>query len=168
MWDKKGDWALPLYILQSLALLVIILFIFSILFFTVGIKQNPELRINPEHYQDSSKLLIILRSQTNVNHLTIAELITLAANDDSYKDELEAEIRSLLLKIPPQITSDWNWVLKIKVDNQVFLESGITAPLRKEYLHQSATIPLQNKKTAKLTMYFECFACSGSEINAAS
>ena len=63
MWDKKGDLALPAYFSIALAALVIILFIFAILFFVVGVPKNPNLVIKSASYQDSSKLMIILKTE---------------------------------------------------------------------------------------------------------
>ena len=117
MWDKKGDLALPAYFSIALAALVIILFIFAILFFVVGVPKNPNLVIKSASYQDSSKLMIILKTEASqVSDTKISELLSLANKDESYKDQLSKDISFLLDKLPKP-KEDSQWILNIKNTN---------------------------------------------------
>ncbi len=181
--NKKADAALPLYLGPTLAGLVIVLFIFSILFFVVGIKQNPNMVIKPAAYQDSHNILTILTFEKN--NQTIAELISLAAEDESYKKKLESELELLLQKIPkPQPSADITkskfatpeevqgylqsseWILEIKIENEKFMQIGESPLAGSRYLEQSSIIPLKNKKLAEISLYLACTLCSEEEINA--
>ena len=168
MWGKKGDLALPLYLSLALAALVVILFIFGIFFLVIGVTQNPNLQIKSEAYQDSSKLLTILKSTTNAQidnvNLTIAELISLANKNENYKEKLTQELSYLLTKLPkPKENSRWNTI--IYVGDKTFLELAEEVILGNKHLKQSIKIPLENKELAEVNLYLNCFSCSEEEIN---
>ena len=183
MLNKKADAALPLYLGPTLAALVIVLFIFSIIFFVVGIKQNPDLVIKPAAYQDSHNIITILKIQKN--NSTIAELISLAAEDKNYKNELSSELVAILQKLPKQKPQEdlaksrfavpsevkgslqsSEWILEIFIENELFMKVGEKPFGSSEYLGQSVIIPLENKKLAEIKLFLACTLCSEGEINA--
>ena len=167
MFNKKGDLALPLYLSIGMAALVIILVIFGIFFFVVGIKQNPKLIISSADYGDSSKLLIILKTETN--NLTIGELISLAEKDESYKTQLNSEISKLVSKLTKPTSKGVrtsSWIFKIYIEDQTSLEIGTENLIGTNYLNQVIYLPLENKKLAKAELYLDCLGCSKEDIDA--
>lgn len=165
MWDKKGDLALPAYFSIALAALVIILFIFAILFFVVGVPKNPNLVIKSASYQDSSKLMIILKTEASqVSDTKISELLSLANKDESYKDQLSKDISFLLDKLPKP-KEDSQWILNIKINNSAFLNVGEENPLGVNYLKQNIVVPLENKDLAFVELYLNCLLCKEEDID---
>ncbi len=183
MFNKKADAALPLYLGPTIVALVIVLFIFSIIFFIVGIKQNPDLVVKPAAFQDSHNLMTILKAEKN--NITIAELISLASADESYKESLYSEIILFLQKLPKPVPEEdlakskfaspqevsgsiqsSEWILKINIDNKEFIKIGEEPFGSSEYLEQHTVLPLKNKELAEITLYLACTLCREAEINA--
>ena len=102
MYNKKGDYGLPIYFTPALVLFILVLFIFSFLFFAADLINSPNLIIKSQTYQDSGKLMVMLRSQVTIdnNNITIAELVSLAQDNPKYKESLNTELNRLLLKLP--------------------------------------------------------------------
>ncbi|MBS3168785.1 hypothetical protein J4216_06670 [Candidatus Woesearchaeota archaeon] len=163
MFNKKGDLGLPIYFLPTVAFFAIILFIFSIFFFVIGVTKNPNLVINPESFSDESKITTLVKTQTSQN-ISIAEIIISSAKDQTKKELLEKELKILLSKLPKPEARDANWNLDIKIENQDFLNTGIKTVGAKDYYKQSIIIPLESKKLAKLDLYLNCYGCSIEDI----
>src|SRR3989338_7006214 len=139
-------------------------------------------------YQDSSKILTILKSPTNTQeenvNLSIAELISLAHKDNNYKQNLTKELTNLLNKLPkPQRKEDLtqvniatpsaissslqeaNWNIDIEINNN-FLHIGKRSITGSDIFLQTALIPISNKELARVNLYLNCFSCSGEGIDA--
>lgn len=188
MYNKKGDFGLPLYFFPAIMFFVFGLVFFAVIFFVIGIDNSPNLVIRSGGYQDSSKVITILRTPTAVQQenksLNIAELISLAYEKPQYKEQLNNELIILLRKLPlvqkgeglgdviiatpsatrESIKSD-QWNLDIKVDNTDFSHVGEEASISNNYLVQSANIPLENGKLAEVKLYLNCFACTSEDID---
>jgi len=184
MWDKKGDVGFSLYFFPTLLFFALIIIVFSMLFFATNLTKSPNLLVKGERYQDSSKLLTVLNSQTEGN-ITIAELISLASQDEIYKKNLTREIEKLIQKLPkppkdkdlaqvnfatPSAVSaslqDANWHFEIQIDHSYLLKVGKEATIVNYYFVQRSNIPLSNKKIAKVKLYLDCFSCSEEGIDA--
>lgn len=186
MYNKKADYGLPIYITPSIVLFIIILLIFGFLFFSAGLINSPNLIIKSQAYQDSNKLLTILSSQVNLsnNFISIAELINLAQQDSNYQSKLDTELNNLISKLPiPSRKEDLtqvnlltlssaqsslqkaNWNLDIEIEGQTN-HLGETITLGTKYFLQSAVIPISDNRTAKITLYLDCFSCSKEGLDA--
>ncbi|MBS3152868.1 hypothetical protein J4230_05680 [Candidatus Woesearchaeota archaeon] len=186
MWDKKGDYGFPIYFVPVLAIFVIVLIIFSALFFASNIIKSPNLIIKSVKYQDSSKVLTILKSVVPVENknITIAELISLAFEDSKYEGKLGEEIKTFLSKLPkPQRKEDLtesklliieatksslqkaNWILEIESNGRT-IAFGEKSTFGMKYFLQNAIIPLSFNNIAKIKLYLDCFSCSEEGINA--
>lgn len=158
-----------MYLSIGMAALVIILVIFGIFFFVVGIKQNPNLTIHSDNYGDSSKLLVILKTETQSNSLTVAELISLAVQDENYKVQLNSEISKLINKLPKptgKSVRTSNWIFKVNMNDEIIINIGNENIIATKYLSQIVYLPLENKKLAKVELYLDCLGCSMEEVDA--
>ncbi len=186
MYNKKGDYGLPIYFTPALVLFILVLFIFSFLFFAADLINSPNLIIKSQTYQDSGKLMVMLRSQVTIdnNNITIAELVSLAQDNPKYKESLNTELNRLLLKLPKPPRKEElsevsfltpssvksslqkaNWNLDIVIQEQT-LHLGEEQTLGTNYFLQSTVIPISNNRTAKLSLYLDCFSCSKEGIDA--
>src|SRR3989338_2463663 len=123
-------------------------------------------------YQDSSKILTILKSPTNTQeenvNLSIAELISLAHKDNNYKQNLTKELTNLLNKIPkPQRKEDLTqvniatpsaissslqesyWNIDVEINNNNFLHLGERSITGSDIFFQTTLIPISNKELAR-------------------
>ena len=189
MQNKKASAGFPIEFIFSLILFIFTLIIFSILFFSTNLIKSPNLIIKSEAYQDSSKLINILRSETNVHYsnknLVIGELISLSYQDEKYKQNLKEEVAKLLSKLPkppkekdtaeikiitPSAVSsslqESYWLMDIEIDGINFINIGEQSVIGKKLFVQNAVIPLSNQKSAKITLYLDCFSCSQEGIDA--
>lgn len=187
MLDKKGDFGFPFYFFPAVSLLMFLLVLYGVIFFVIEIGQSPNLVIKSESYQDSSKIITILRSPTSVQqnniNLTIAELISLANQDESYKEKLTEELNFLVNRLPkvpkgenladvviatPSATRETikeaYWNLDVEVEDISFLHIGESVSFSDIYLEQSMNVPLRNKKLAKVKLYLNCLACKEEDI----
>lgn len=188
MLDKKGDYGFPFYFFPATTLLILTLVVFGIMFFVVEIGKSPNLVIKSEVYQDSSKLITILRSPTSVQqngfNLSIAQLISLAYKNPTYKNKLSQELKFLLDRLPripkgegladvviatPSATRETikeaNWNFDVEIENNNFLHIGQEPSLSTNYLNQSIIIPLENNKIAKVDLYLNCFLCKKEDVD---
>ncbi|HLC58241.1 MAG TPA: hypothetical protein VJI68_00100 [Candidatus Nanoarchaeia archaeon] len=167
MTNKKGDLAFGLYFWPTFSLLIITLIIFGIIFFIVGIKSD-KITINSQVYEDSSKIITVSKSPTNViineKNLSISELISLAHKDESYKEKLNTEFTYLINKIPKPENKKSNWNAKIIIDNNEFLKIDQSSVGSSNYFNQVMIIPLEDKKIAKLELSLSCRLCKLQDL----
>ncbi len=187
MYNKKGDYGFPLYFLPSLGLFLLVIIIFSLIFFVFNFFDSPNLVIKSEAFQDSSKIINLLKSNIELNgkQTQIAELINLAYSDPKYKEDLNKEVNKILLALPlPGVKEDLTkvnfatpgaisgslqearWILEIRADNELFYYNAKESITGKRYFLQSTLIPLANNKVAKVNLFLDCFSCSEEEVNA--
>ena len=166
MLNKKGGFGLPFYFPQSLLLFVLTLIVFGILFFGIGITQNPNLVIGGETYQDSYKLFTILNSPVQLNsaNITIIELMPLAYEDELYKEQLESELKKILSQLPRPGSRQDYWNIDIKIGDEEFISLGDRTLGAKDYYKQQINLPLNDKKLAKISLYLNCLTCTKEDL----
>jgi len=166
LWDKKGDFGFPLYFFQSFVIFIFILIFFSILFFFIGIAENPNLIINADSYSDSSKLLTLLQTPTTIQEtkLSIAELIALSYEDPNYKQKLTEELNKLLASFSKPENKQSYWNLEIQNNNIIFLSLGDKTLGAKNYYTQKVTLPTLSKDKVQISLYLNCLGCTKGDI----
>ena len=160
---KKGISELPFLFIPSVILLIVILFVYGIIFFGVGIKKSPNLVIRAEAFQDSLKVLTLLRTPLENNQIA-AEAINQAVKDETKKQEVERQLKELLLKIPKPKTREAFWNLEVTVNNQEFFKIEQKTIGAKDFFIQTVNLPLENKELAKVTLSLNCFSCTKEDI----
>ena len=186
MYNKKGDYGFPIYFVPALIIFIIILSLFSFLFFAADIINSPNLIIKTESYQDSSKLMVLLKSVVQIKNenITIAELISLSYENKEYKEILNTEIKKLISKLPkppraedlaevniltPSATQSGlqkaEWNLDLEFEDEI-IHIGEKSSFGRSYFSQTAIMPISNNNLAKINLYLDCFSCSKEGIEA--
>ena len=167
MYNKKGDFGFPVYLIPSLVAFLFTILVFRIIFFTGNLFNNPNLIIRSEEYNDDSKIIVLLQSESiTYPGRTIAEIIGMSYNGETRNDEIKKEIleiSDIMQKMPRP--EKGNWIFRAEADGNIFLEVGAESLAGSKYFLQSAFIPVGNKKSAKVTLYLDC-ACREDELNA--
>ncbi len=171
MLDKKAeDYGLLIHTFIAIILLVLIFIVFTFLFGFLGMGKSPNQIIRAEYYQDSSKIITLVSSPTQIQennkNLTIAELISLASTDEIYKSKLDIEISKLMKTLPKTDKIYFSWNLNIQTNDKTLINIGEETIASTNYSMQKINIPIKNKEIAKVILYANCLGCKEADVNA--
>lgn len=155
MLNKKA-WAYPIELVVGVALLLLILTFYSIIFFGVDATKSDAPVVSAEGYKDSVYLINILKTNIEVHteKLSIADAINDIYSGRLKKEEIEYQIQKVLESLPRPDNSEY--ALEIKGSQN--LDFGKSINIQK-FLEQKTTIPLSNKENAIATIYLTCERC---------
>lgn len=171
MNNKKGsNIGYPIYLPWAIFTLVLILLVFSIVFFVFGLAKSNNLSIDATSSASSLQLLNILK--TNVEYqsknITIAEYFSIASSDDSEKETLTLYISGLLKKMPVPKNKQSYWDISAKKGDSDFLDVGESVVAGSDYLSQKVNIPVKDGSIIYINLFLNCLGCDQESLGEVS
>jgi len=167
VYNKKGDVTFPLYATASIAIIILTIFTYSIVFFFLGLAETNNNIIKMGELGDSSLLLNILTTQQEDNR-TLSDLIILIPEDENYKQVVKDELMKIIPNLEkPDKRGEWNFfILSTELnedENYDLFRLNPQDPTKNVYFRQDVYLPTKDKQVLDVGMVFVCDCILGEE-----